>query len=76
MEAQQVNQVFDRVSNCINSSTSLPQLETAERLMDLFRHQHSRPELNEKLNSIFITKAEAFHYFEWKKFRDFGAEAA
>lgn len=45
--------------------------------MELFRsQQHTYPELNEKLNAVFLSKAEALHYFEWKRFRDQGAEAA
>ena len=76
MEAVNVNQIFERVSNCILTSNSLLQLETSERLMELFKHQYIQPELNEKLNTIFVTKAEKLHYYEWKNFREFGSEAA
>jgi hypothetical protein len=76
MKANQVNQVFERISNCILSSNSLLQLETSERLMQLFKHQHIQPELNEKLETIFLNKAEKLHYYDWKQFRDFGSEAA
>ena len=77
MESNQVKYTFDWVNNTILSSSSLLQLATAERLMELFRsQQHTYPELNEKLNAVFLSKAEALHYFEWKRFRDQGAEAA
>jgi hypothetical protein len=76
MENQQIHCIFERVSNSIQSSKSLLQLETSERLLELFRQQHSYPELNEKLSSIFFNKAEALHYFEWKRFRDGDLEAA
>jgi hypothetical protein len=51
-------------------------LEAAERLVELFKRQDTSPELNEKLELIFIRKAETLHYGEWKKFRDFGSDAA
>jgi hypothetical protein len=77
MESNQVHHTFHWVNNNILSSSSLLQLATAERLMELFRsQQHTYPELNEKLNAVFLSKAEALHYFEWKRFRDQGAEAA
>ncbi len=76
MKPTQVNGIFERISSSILSSESLLQLETSERLLELFRQQHTSPELNEKLNSIFINKAEALHYFEWKRFRDGDLEAA
>jgi hypothetical protein len=76
MDNQQINGIFERISNSIQSSESLLQLETSERLMELFRQQHTYPELHEKLSSIFINKAEALHYFEWKRFRDGDLEAA
>ena len=76
MDNHQINGVFERVSNSILSSESLLQLETSERLMELFRKQYTYPELTEKLNSIFLNKAEALHYFEWKRFRDGNLEAA
>jgi hypothetical protein len=73
MDNQQINGIFERVSNSILSSESLLQLE---RLMTLFQKQYIYPELTEKLNSIFLNKAEALHYFEWKRFRDRDLEAA
>ncbi|CAN5829826.1 hypothetical protein BH11BAC7_BH11BAC7_06120 [soil metagenome] len=76
MENHQVNGIFERVSNSILSSESLLQLETSEKLMELFRQQNTYPELTEKLNSIFMNKAVALHYFEWKRFRDGDLEAA
>ncbi|MDQ3109509.1 MAG: hypothetical protein M3R17_06400 [Bacteroidota bacterium] len=76
MDNQQINEVFQLVSNSILSSKSLLQLETSERLMELFRKQYTYPELTEKLNSIFLNKAAALHYFEWKRFRDGDLEAA
>lgn len=76
MDNHQINGVFERVSNSILSSRSLLQLETSEKLMELFRQQNTYPELTEKLNLIFLNKAEALHYFEWKRFRDCDLEAA
>ena len=76
MNTNQVLDTFERISNSIVSSNSLLQLETAERLLELFRQQNSQPELSEKLNLIFTNKAETLHYFEWKRFRDCGLEAA
>jgi hypothetical protein len=76
METLNVNQIFERVSNCIHTSNSLLQLETTERLVELFKHQYIQPELNEKINTIFVDKAEKLHYYEWKSFREFGSEAA
>lgn len=76
MDNRQINGIFERVSNSILSSESLLQLETSERLMTLFQKQYIYPELTEKLNSIFLNKAEALHYFEWKRFRDRDLEAA
>ena len=76
METSQINGIFERVSNSIRSSESLLQLETSERFMKLFHKQYSYPELTEKLNSIFLNKAESLHYFEWKRFRDSDLEAA
>ena len=70
MNTNQVLGTFERISNSILSSKTLLQLETAERLLELFRHQKIQPELNEKLNLIFVNKAETLHYFEWKRFRD------
>lgn len=75
MDRHNIHGVFDRVSNSIASSNSLLQLETAERLVELFRRQNSYPELSEKLDALFLQKAGALHYFEWKQFRDFGAAA-
>lgn len=76
MDKQKINDVYDCINRNILSSRSLLQLESAERLVDLFKRQNTSPELNEKLEMIFIRKAEKLHYFEWKKFRDFGADAA
>ncbi|MBI3512148.1 MAG: hypothetical protein HY064_15930 [Bacteroidetes bacterium] len=66
MKTREIIESFDRISRCIRSSRSLPQLATAERIVDLFRKQHSNPELSEKLYYIFIEKANELHYFEWK----------
>lgn len=76
MDSKHVNEVFERICNSIASSRSLLQLETAEKLVELFRRQHAHPELSEKLDAIFISKAGTLHYYEWKKFRDYGMEAA
>ncbi|HLG03489.1 MAG TPA: hypothetical protein VI731_07825 [Bacteroidia bacterium] len=75
-ERKQIRNAFECVSNSINSSRSLLQLETAERLIGLFRRQSTYPDLSEKLDEIFLSKAEALHYFEWKRFRDYGASEA
>lgn len=75
MESRNINEIFERVSNSIASSKSLLQLETAERLMELFRRQHTFPELNEKLALLFCRKADSLHYFEWKRLKDLGAAA-
>jgi hypothetical protein len=75
LEKRQIHEAFEFVSNNITSSTSLLQLETAERMVGLFRRQHTYPELSEKLDEMFVHKAEVLHYFEWKKFRDFGTAA-
>jgi hypothetical protein len=76
MDKQKINEVYDTVNRNIVSSISLLQLEAAERMIDLFKRQNTSPELNEKLELIFLKKAETLHYFEWKKFRDFGSDAA
>ncbi|MCX6311924.1 MAG: hypothetical protein NT084_09865 [Bacteroidetes bacterium] len=76
MESNKVLGIFERISSSILSSNSLLQLETAERLLNLFQQQNIQPELNEKLNIIFVNKAKTLHYFEWKSFRDCGLEAA
>ncbi|MFM2016694.1 MAG: hypothetical protein RL007_350 [Bacteroidota bacterium] len=76
MDKQKIIEVFNRISNSILSSRNLLQLEAAERLVELFKRQETSPELNEKLELIFIRKAETLHYTEWKKFRDFGSDAA
>ncbi|HTF06434.1 MAG TPA: hypothetical protein VK826_20520 [Bacteroidia bacterium] len=76
MDKQKVNQVYDIINRNIVSSHSLLQLEAAERLVDLFKRQNTSPELSEKLEMNFIRKAETLHYFEWKKFREFGSDAA
>jgi hypothetical protein len=76
MDKQKIIEVFNRISNSILSSRNLLQLEAAERLVELFKRQDTSPELNEKLELIFIRKAETLHYGEWKKFRDFGSDAA
>ena len=75
MDKQKINEVYDTVNRNILSSHSLLQLETAERMVDLFKRQNTSPELSEKLEMIFLRKAEALHYFEWKKFREFGSAA-
>lgn len=76
MDKQRINEVFDTVNRIILSSHSLLQLESAERLVDLFKRQITSPELNEKLEIIFLRKAESLHYFDWKKFRECGQDAA
>lgn len=76
MESNKVLGIFERISNSILSCNSLLQLETAERLVELFRNQIVHPELNERLKIIFINKAETLHYLEYKHFRDCGLEAA
>ena len=76
MDKQKIIEVFNRISNSILSSRNLLQLEAAERLVELFKRQDTSPELNEKLELIFIRKAETLHYKEWKKLRDFGSDAA
>lgn len=76
MDNNQVLGIFERIRNTIISSNTLFQLETAERLLELFRQQNNQPELSEKLNFIFSEKAETLHYFEWQRFRDCGLEAA
>jgi hypothetical protein len=76
MDKQKISEVYDCVNRNIVSSHSLLHLESVERLVDLFKRQNTSPELNEKLEMIFLRKAEALHYFEWKKFREFGADAA
>ncbi len=76
MDKQKINEVYDTVNRNILSSHSLLQLESAERLVNLFKRQNTSPELNEKLEMIFLRKAQMMHYFEWKKFREFGADAA
>ena len=73
MESKSVLEAFDRIKRCILSSNSLPQLETAEHIVDLFRRQHSNPELNEKLESVFITRANEFNYFGWKNSEEIAA---
>jgi hypothetical protein len=76
METNQVPDVYARISNSILSCNSLLQLQTAERLLELFRRQNIQPELTEKLNLIFVRKAESLHYFDYKRFTDCGLEAA
>ncbi len=76
MDKQKIIDVYERVNRNILSSISLLQLEAAERMVDLFKRQNTSPELNEKLELIFLKKAESLHYFEWKKFREFGSDAA
>jgi hypothetical protein len=76
MDKQKINDVYNRVQQNILASHSLLQLESAERLVELFKHQDTSPELSEKLEMIFIRKAETLHYFEWKKFKQFGSDAA
>jgi predicted DNA-binding protein YlxM (UPF0122 family) len=76
MDTLAVHQVFERLSQNIKNCSNLLQLEATERLLDLFRKQQAHPELHEKLALIFAEKANDLHYFEWKQFRDLGAEAA
>lgn len=76
MDKQKINEVYDVVNRNIVGSHSLLQLESAERMVDLFKRLNTSPELNEKLEMIFLRKAEALHYFEWKKFRESGSDAA
>ncbi|CAN5196132.1 hypothetical protein BH09BAC5_BH09BAC5_17880 [soil metagenome] len=76
MESQQVHGIYDRIRRSILSCESLLQLETTEKLIALFHQQNISPELNEKLNSVFLNKAATLHYFEWKRFRDGDLEAA
>ncbi|HEU4717175.1 MAG TPA: hypothetical protein VFU15_05060 [Bacteroidia bacterium] len=76
MGRMDVNGIFARISRCIETSGSLLQMETSERMLQLFRKQNENPELSEKLEMIFRRKAETLHYYEWKLFRDFGMEAA
>lgn len=76
MEKQKINEVYDKVQKNILSSHSLLQLESAEKLVDLFKRQDTSPELSEKLEIVFLRKAETLHYFEWKKFREYGSDAA
>lgn len=76
MDKQKINDVYDRVQKNILSSHSLLQLESAEKLVDLFKRQDTSPELSEKLEIVFLRKAETLHYFEWKKFREYGSDAA
>jgi hypothetical protein len=75
MESRNINLIFERISSSITSSNSLLQLETAERMVELFRRQNTYPELTEKLELVFLRKADALHYFEWKRSKDFGAAA-
>lgn len=76
MNRYNINEVYECVNRNILSSHSLLQLESAEKLVDLFKRQNTSPELNEKIENIFIRKAEKLHYFEWKKIKDFGSDAA
>jgi len=76
MKSHQVDLAFDRINRSISSSRTLLQLETTERLVELFRRQSTFPELNEKLDAIFVAKAESVHYFEWKRYHGHEAEAA
>jgi hypothetical protein len=77
MDTQQIPAIAERISNSIRSSCSLLQLETTERLLNLFcAQQTTHPELNEKLRAEFSRKAESIHYFEWKRFKEFEADAA
>ncbi len=76
MDKQKITDVYDKVQKNILSSHSLLQLESAEKLVDLFKRQDTSPELNEKLEIVFLRKAETLHYFEWKKFREYGSDAA
>lgn len=67
---------YERLSRMIQTSGNLLQLETTEKLLDLFRVKYAEhPELHEKLQVQFTGKAKAMHYFEWK-YTDFDAEAA
>lgn len=76
MDKHKIDQVYECVNRNIMSSHSLLQLESAEKLVDLFKRQNTSPELNEKIENIFIRKAEKMHYFEWKKIREYGSDAA
>lgn len=76
MKTLAILSVYERVSRSVRSSITLLQLETAERLVELFCRQSGRPELNEKLHTEFKQKATTLHYFDWKHFRDFGSNAA
>lgn len=76
MEQEKIIDIYERVNRNILSSRSLLQLESAEKLVDLFKRQNTSPELNEKIETIFIRKAEKMHYFEWKKIREYGSDAA
>lgn len=77
MDTLQISAIAERICNSIRSSQSLLQLETTERLLDLFcKQQVSFPELNEKLRAEFSRKAQTIHYYEWKRFKEFGSDAA
>jgi hypothetical protein len=77
MDTSQIPAIAERISNSIRSSITLLQLETTERLLALFcAKQTAHPELNEKLRNEFAQKASLLHYYEWKRFREFGADAA
>lgn len=77
MDKQQIPAIANRISNCIHSSINLLQLETTERLLTLFcAQQITYPEMNERLRAEFSRKADALHYYDWKRFREWGAEAA
>lgn len=71
------NTHYERLCRAIESSTNLLQLETTEKMLDLFRNKEQQhPEWHEKLQMLFARKAAHLHYFEWKYFKDFDADAA
>lgn len=76
MNTTSTEMAYERVQNAISSSLNLLQLSSAERLVNLFRNLHSRPDLIEKLNYQYLLKASELHYEEWNKNEENNANAA
>ncbi|GAB4144599.1 MAG: hypothetical protein Fur0041_19440 [Bacteroidia bacterium] len=76
MESGHIISVYERVSRSIRSSINLLQLESAERMIALFKQLHHHPELTEKLQYEFLMKASELHYEEWKKIKSADNRAA
>jgi hypothetical protein len=76
MDTMSTEKAYERVQKAIGSSINLLQLASAERMINLFRNMHSRPDLIEKLNYQYLLKASELHFEEWNKNEENNANAA